>query len=728
MHLKEQFIIFFTILISGLYSAASPVRNSIATYTQPDGKRFEVIIRGDEWTKVRTTTDGCAITKGDDGWWCYAVYDEEGRISSTGHHVGLCISQDILNASRRIPYAALAQKAQQRRDLGAESRTRALRSMQQRSAMTKASSGQNTVKGLAILVQFQDTQFKYSKEDFSKMLNEQGYNGTGSAKDYFSDQFGEGWDFTFDVSDIVTVDKLVKYYGANDQDDNDIRPAELIRDACRLADASVDFSQYDMDNDGEVDNVYVFYAGEDEAINTEKTDLLWAHQWYIYSGAGISLTCDGKRIDRYACSSELESRGMAGIGAFSHEFSHTFGLLDLYDTNYDEDGADKWSAGVWRKTSLMDGGSYNNQSRTPPYYNCIEREMLFLSAPVILEEGNTYTLEPIHKNGMFARLETDTKGEYYLFECRKEDGWDKYIGGSGLLVYHIDKNVTEKVSGRTVNKWSYNTVNNDPDHLGADLIEADNRPHVIPPDLGLKIFSQSISDIFFPLNNVTAMTPESHPSYKFWSGQQPPLVITGIKRVGENISFTVVDAQKLAEVADVENVTITRFPDAAIVQFSASKDIPDSRAVLQWKRQDEDSYKEVEVDIYEGNVYAYKIDGLASDNVQYDITIHFERGASIGNTYKQSFMTKRKSSALWPYIYFNDLSDSPDGSFKKGDTIPLHVVNATSATSVEWYFDDGPIDTGKHSMFKVTDSGTICAKVRWRNGSCDTIIKEISVK
>ena len=698
---------------------AGPARTSQTAYQQPDGSKFNVRISGDEWTKIRKTEEGCAIIKDSDGWWCYAIYDSEGHISSTGHRVGMCVSSEVLDASRQIPYDILAQKAQKKRSMGAESRTRALKSIQQRTAMTKSSSGQNKVKGIAILVQFQDTKFKYTKEDFRKMLNEQGYNGTGSAKDYFSDQFGEGWDFTFDVSDIVTVDRLVKYYGANDQDDNDIRPAELIRDACRLADASVDFSQYDLDNDGEVDNVYVFYAGEDEAINTEETDLLWAHQWYIYSGAGISLTCDGMRIDRYACSSELESRGMAGIGAFCHEFSHTFGLPDLYDTNYDEDGENKWSAGVWRSTSLMDGGSYNNNSRTPPYYNCLERYLLNLSSPIDLEEDNTYTLEPIHKNGAFYKLDTDTDGEYYLFECRSQDGWDKYIGGSGMLVYHIDKNATVRVNGYTVNRWDYNAVNDDPDHMCADLIEADNRSHVIPPKLGLTIFQESIADIFFPLDNVTAMTPESHPSYKFWSGQKPDLVITGIKRTGENISFSVIDGRKLTEVPDIANVSITRFPDAAIIYFESTDTSLEGEPVLRWRQKDSSGeFATAQPVKYADGRYACKLTNLKSGNVSYEINIRFEKDGIIGETLKHTFMTMKSPSVMWPYI-FVDENTSKD--------MTLHVVNASGAKEILWEYGGNKINLEADQIFRPTGNGTLKATVMWRDGSSDIIVKDLKV-
>ena len=202
-------------------------------------------------------------------------------------------------------------------------------------------------------------------------------------------------------------------------------------EACKAADANIDFSLYDQDSDGEVDNVYIFYAGRDESEYTDETDLIWAHQYFIVSGeetvSGVT-KLDGVTIDRYACSSELAGRKtLTGIGTFCHEYGHTFGLPDFYDTDYDDDGA--WAAGLWRSTSLMDGGNYNNDSATPPNFNCIERYLLGLATPKELCNDFSYTLEPIHYNNQCYMMKGRTPGEYFLFECRSNEGWDQYIGG-----------------------------------------------------------------------------------------------------------------------------------------------------------------------------------------------------------------------------------------------------------------------------------------------------------
>ena len=217
----------------------------------------------------------------------------------------------------------------------------------------------------------------------------------------------------------------------------------MVMEACKLADEKIDFKKYDQDGDGEVDNVFVFFAGLDEASGAEE-DHIWSHAWFIMDGAGEDLFLDGVRINRYACAAELEGNTydksyMTAIGTFCHEYSHTLGLPDFYDTDYPEGG---FAAALWLCTSLMDGGNYNNNGNTPPYFNAIEREILELSQPVVISEPGTYEMLPINK-GTYYRINTTTENEYFLLEYRDNSLWDKYIGGSGVLVYHIDKSTKD---------------------------------------------------------------------------------------------------------------------------------------------------------------------------------------------------------------------------------------------------------------------------------------------
>ena len=695
-----------------------PVRQTEAVYTQPDGSTFNVKIKGDEWIRIRTTTDGCAISKDKEGWWCYAIYGTDGSLACSEYRIGHPAPVEIISRSRSIPYETLNRDAARRTGRDAENAV-ALRKTREKTSVTKAQTTKITKKGIAILAQFPDTGFTYTKEDFHNLLNKKGYNSTGSAKDYYEDQFGDNWEFIFDVSDIVTLPNDLKYYGANDPaNGQDSRPAELIRDACKEADSMVDFSQYDQDGDNQVDNVYVFIAGHDEAEYTEQTDLIWSHQWYVLSGAGIRFTCDGVTINRYACSSELSGlKDMTGIGTFCHEYAHTFGLPDFYDTNYDEDGA--WAAGLWKATSLMDGGNYNNDSATPPNLNCIERKLLGLSDPLNLETDTSYSLEPIHKGGNYYILETSIEGEYFLFECRSNDGWDRHIGGSGMLVYHIDENgVDTDTQSSWVNKWSYNTVNTDPLHQCADLIEADQRNDDIT---NARYPFNNIKGIFYPQATATSITEGNTPSYKTWSGAKLSASIIGITRSGDNILFNVIQGSEIPVIPDVSGFNYQAFPDAIFISFRPEGTSVPDQAVIEWGKKGESEYEKAVI-TSDGTRYSYLIRNLESDNTLYDIHIRFESKGISGNSLNTQILTKRSPTVTWPYFYLTD-----GGNVNRSEGFIAHVVNASEAVKEEWFLDDQPLGDAKGGLIFPAHSGKLSCTLSREDGSTDTIIKEITV-
>ena len=368
-----------------VFMFAGPMHDRILAIVQPDGSTFQAKFSGDEFIRVKTTLDGAAIIQDPDGWWSYAFYDSDGRKYSSYCHVGDKVSAELLSQSRTIPMAALSSSARRARAEYSMSSTPLLERVAEKRNMTKAEDGneENMVKhGIVILAEFANMPFRYDREDFVSLLTGESYarNGAaGCAKKFFDDQFNAAVDFRFDVSEIVTLPRDLDYYGANvpgdSNNETDRNPAQMIIDACSLADPTVDFSLYDDDGDGEVDNVFVFFAGGDEAEGSGD-DCIWSHAWYIRDGAGRSLTLDGKIINRYACTSELSridqenEYELAGIGSFCHEFSHTLGLVDMYDTDYDASGGA--SEALWLSTSLMDGGNYNNKGHTPPFFNAIK--------------------------------------------------------------------------------------------------------------------------------------------------------------------------------------------------------------------------------------------------------------------------------------------------------------------------------------------------------------------
>lgn len=688
---------------------SGPARPGIYTFVQPDGSTFQGRYRGDEFIKIKTTIDGHSIIMDDEGWWCYAFYDSNGHKQNTGLRVGQNVPGHILHLSSDIPYSTLTQRVRQKRSIAHRSDP-IIPQLLAGEAFTKSETAV-TKHAIIILAQYQDVEFRYTRQDFVNLLTQEGGQ---SAKDYFESQFNGAIRFEFDISEIVTLDYNRAYYGENDWDDSDIRPAQMAEEACRKANkAGVDFSKYDDNNDGKVDNVFIFFAGEDEAQEGSPEECIWSHAWYISSGAGLpEVELDGKIIDSYACTAELGfNETLAGIGSFCHEYSHTFGLPDFYDTDYEESGG--WASGLWYSTSLMDAGNYNNNSKTPPFYNAIEREILKISDAVIIERNGTYRMEPIHKGGKFYRLNTDREDEYYLFECRSAEGWDQYIGGSGMLVYHIDKS--------DITRWNYtNEVNVDPAHQCADLIEADNRVNDLTNG-----YNPDISSIFYPYGSNNRLTADSTPSLSFWSGKGCEVSISDIIRSGSDIMFKV-SGFAGDPPPSPKGLRIESFMDAAIIQFESDR-IYEGEATIIWGLSGKEE-NITKVKPYEPGRYSLTLEGLQSGNKTYSVSVFFEMDEMAGGRMASSFMTSRKAPVDWPYIYLGKAAMNKSDGIPYGTDIALRVYNATDAEEIRWTFEGKHIEASANGYFNITESGQLKAYIYWEDGSLDILEKNIKVK
>ena len=352
-----------------------------------------------------------------------------------------------------------------------------------RRATTRAVIGGNhepyigTKKGLIILVDFQNKKFRdeHTHALYEDILNKVGFSNNlgfkGSVKDYFLSQSYGQFELDFDVIGPLTMPKTYGYYGANTQN-KDTNPGLMIATACEMADEFVNFKDYDWDGDGEVDQVFVLYAGLGEAAGGD-VNTIWPHEWRLEgSDYGKTLTLDGVVINTYACGSELIQTGrsessimISGIGTICHEFSHCLGLPDMYDT-----GGGNYAMANW---DIMSSGSYNGNSFSPAAFTSYERMYCGWRQPIVLEKDVMVTnMKAIDEGGDFYIIYNDAAPqEYYLLENRQQTGWDEGLAGSGLLVLHIDFDVE---------LWMYNLVNNTTDfdgynkHQRCTVIPADN--------------------------------------------------------------------------------------------------------------------------------------------------------------------------------------------------------------------------------------------------------------
>lgn len=423
-------LIILAALLAFFHAGAAPAIPTPVRHVQPDGSVVEVRIHGDEFYHYYTV-DGHVAALGRDGFW----HPARKPSFSKG-----ALLKDRARTSRRISRAAT--RAGSRISLGEK-------------------------RFLVLLVEFKDLSFSVADPAaaFSRMLNSEGYSengGTGSVADYFKDNSNGRFTPVFDVVGPVRVSGAFADYGGNNADGADKNLTGFAAEAFCLADAQTDFSEYDLDSDGYIDNVYIFYAGHSEAEGAS-ADHLWPQASAI---SGENLVLDGVRAWSFACSSELRGANgsiMSGIGTFCHEFGHALGLPDFYDTDYEKNG----TADAVYAFSLMCNGNYNNNGRTPPYLGALERWILgWIEDLPELGTSQDVNIRPVYENGG-CTTPTSVEGEFFLYEVRDGSGWDRYIKASnkdnppsGMLVYHVDMSDDNLISSYPASSlWSSNDLN-----------------------------------------------------------------------------------------------------------------------------------------------------------------------------------------------------------------------------------------------------------------------------
>ena len=420
---------------------------------QPDGTLLTIRVHGDENFKFRTTVDGYLIDASSDGIYHYATVTENGleltaiKAKNTNERSN---SEKIF--IRRFSSMDAKSKLLQKQRL---KKAPAIVTESVRNAEFPST---GSPRSLVILVNFSNKSFitPNPKQAFTDLLNKENYseNGaTGSARDYFKMSSFHQFTPQFDVVGPFTLANTLEFYGENNANDDDRRPQEMIIDACRLADNNgVNFANYDLDADGIVDNVFVFFAGNNEAEGAPK-NTIWPHRWNV---GNFNNKFDNKAIYNYACTSELKGSAgstKSGIGTFCHEFGHVLGLVDYYHTTDDKPTLENWS--------IMDAGAYNNNGRTPPLYSAYDRFELGWIAPTVLTTPTNILLKPLQSsNRAFLISETDqhnlqgrnpNPNEYFILENRRKTGFDAFLPGEGLLIWHINYNQ---------NAWDNNSPNN----------------------------------------------------------------------------------------------------------------------------------------------------------------------------------------------------------------------------------------------------------------------------
>lgn len=383
-------------------------------------------------------------------------------------------------------------------------------------------------KGLIILVQYKDKKFKFghNQKMYDRMANETGYNTSlgfvGSVKDYFLAQSNGQFELDFDVVGPYTLNHEYAYYGAPSGESHDVRPRDMVYDACRLADPYVNFADYDWDGDGYVEQVYVLFAGLGQAAGGDE-NTIWPHESKLqYGNNGSYVSKDNNvTVNTYACGPELTLQytpiayreRVDGIGTLCHEFSHCLGYPDLYDTNY----GGNFGMGSF---DLMDSGSYNGESFCPPNYSACEKWFAGWITPIVLDKPASVKgmqAQDVKYGQAFVVYNDNNKNEYYLIENRQQSVgiWDKQLPASGMMITHVDYDE---------NIWAWNNVNtivNYSNQYGKDYAYLDNdhqRLTIFHADNEEGASTKSQAGDLYPFNGNNSLTDTSSPAATIYQG------------------------------------------------------------------------------------------------------------------------------------------------------------------------------------------------------------------
>ncbi len=544
----------FTIAARAIPAHPKPIK-----VQQPDGSFVTITLHGDEWNNFNTTEDGYSVVKDGRGYYVYAEL-ADGKLQPTSR-----VAHDLAQRSATEKAFLVNTKKMQVPEMEkSQAEAKMDMQVQQRRAMaSRRATAYDKFRGLVVLVQFKDK--KFSRTDYPQiaegMLNQENYTGydnekyTGSVRDYFSDNSGGKFKPQFDVAGPVTVNY--------NQNDGRNKRREIACAALDAIDPEIDFSQYDGDGDGIVDLVYFIIAGNGSNYSGNNSGLWWPHRWTIRRNDelvekdNVLLYDYASSVELYGWTSTPSSVIIDGIGTICHEFSHVLGLPDFYDADYEKSGGQSNDPDEW---SVMAGGSYFNNARTPVGYSLYERYSVgFIDEPEKITAKGTYTLEPLQTSQMGYRIDSSVDDEFFLFENRQKSAskWDANLPGEGMLVHRVDK------TDPTI--WANNDVNCNPDHNYYQVVWAKGVEKKV-----------STYDTFPGAGKVTELTNNTTPAnLKSWSGEETLWGLFNIRQVTgtsgqKNIVFNVASLAGTIKPTKVASSNIT--PTSATVTWKGATD------------------------------------------------------------------------------------------------------------------------------------------------------------
>lgn len=384
----------------------------------------------------------------------------------------------------------------------------------------------------------------HPREMYDTLLFSQGVVPTGSTREWFlENSYGDHW---------IEGDVYGWFQQPTDIDD-------WFQDFFAAADPFIDYSDYDADNDGYVDALWIFHAGPGQE-ETHNTADIWS-----YAVWGLNyMTDDGVIIDRYACNPEEHAdEEIISIRVGCHEATHVLGMPDLYDYHDKLDTTTYYTPLDRNDHPVMDWcvmgyygyniSSYGTRS-DPSHMSAWIKQGLGYVTPTVLSSSQQDVSAPeVELNPVVYKVERpgSSGDEYFLIENRNTtstaifDHWDGDFSAyfpwftpgrnqkdSGLIIYHVDDDVGSNTYGPS-----------DPHYRV--IVEDAGYDSGNPWD-GTSEFSEEWYPYEFRIGAAyaaedagqTSFTPNTSPSTR-WYGQNSNIWITNISESGQTMTFDI---------------------------------------------------------------------------------------------------------------------------------------------------------------------------------------------
>lgn len=436
--MKIRFLLSFTffVIITEVHAiSAYPGKIPIVL----DKDTILISLHGDENCKFASDEEGYTLLQSEKGWY-YATTDSIGNVTFSNYEfmpkgkLTIQTKQFLQSISKGLVPSRFVDKVK-------------MPNISKNASKKSAAIGIR--KALIILMQFQDTKFSKTPDDFYRLFNKENYQedgAIGSVYDFYKWASYGQLDLESDILGPYTAQHNMWYYGRNEGvSGNDINPYELFTEAINMVVKDVNLSDYDADEDGYVDNIHIIYAGYGEEAGAS-SNTIWAHEMTFRT-----ITIQGMKIDHYSCAPELRGNmggGISRIGPHCHEIGHALGAMDYYDTDY-ETGGYYQGTGKW---DIMASGSWNNEGIAPADFNPYVKIYNFgWTSAQNLTPDTINIIGVSSEQGNIFKVNTGTKNDYYLLENRDARSFHSAEPGKGLLIFHIGPNMENRALTNTIN-------------------------------------------------------------------------------------------------------------------------------------------------------------------------------------------------------------------------------------------------------------------------------------